>query len=59
MNSIQAWLDGKKTHIASLGVVVTSFLSLADGSITLGQFIMAALGAFGLSALRFGIKKGR
>jgi len=58
MNSIQAWLDGKKTHIASIGVVVTSFLKLADGTIDLGTFILAALGAFGLSALRFGVKKG-
>jgi len=57
VNSIQTFLDGKKTHIASIGIAVTSFLELANGKIDLGMFVLACLGAFGLSALRFGVKK--
>ena len=59
MNSLQKFLDGKKTYIAAIGIAVAALFALADGGIDLGTFVTRCLEAFGLSALRLGVKKGR
>lgn len=57
MNSIQTFLDGKKTYLVAAAIVLTALVALGDGTIDVGTFVNRALEAFGLSFLRLGVKK--
>ena len=51
------WLAGKKTYITMAAAVLTAIASLASGEITVGECVVAILGALGVASLRAGVAK--
>lgn len=50
------FLDGKKTYITAIGVVVSALVAFLTGETTLVDAITTALTGLGLATLRAGVK---
>lgn len=50
------WLEGKKTHIAAIGGVLSAIGGWLSGALTPFEALVVALNSFGLSSLRSGVK---
>lgn len=50
-------LDGKKTHIAAAGIILTAAGGFLSGEFTLIEALGVGLGGLGFSTLRLGVKK--
>ena len=57
MDFLKTYLDGKKTHLVALGVVLTAVGGLLSGDLTLLAAITQTFAGLGLSALRMGVAK--
>jgi len=57
MQPILEFLNGKKSYLVAIGIILTAFVALGDGSIDVGTFAQRALEALGLAALRKGVAK--
>jgi len=55
VKKIKAYLEGKKTYIVVIGVILGALLDYYG--ITIPEWAWAALGGIGLAALRAGVKK--
>lgn len=51
------WLQGKKTHISTIGVVATALAALLAGEISPLEFLMVAFGGGAVSSLRGAVAK--
>lgn len=50
-------LQGKKTYIASIGVIVAAIAGFITGEASLVETITASLTGLGLATLRLGVKE--
>lgn len=50
------FLEGKKTYITAVGVIVAAAVAFLSGEATLLESITAALTGLGLATLRSGVK---
>lgn len=55
MSKVVEWLNGKKTYITAIVIGVCA--ALQASGIEIPEYVYVLLGAFGLGAVRAGIKK--
>lgn len=55
MDAVMQWLDGKKTYITALVIIVCGVLD--SQGVKVPEYVWAALAALGLSFLRAGVDK--
>ena len=48
-------LEGKKTYLVALGIILTGIGSYLSGDVTLIQAVVVILNGLGLGALRLGV----
>lgn len=57
MNNLFDFLEGKKTHIAVAGAIITALANFVEGGSTLPELVNQVFLALGLSGLRVGVSK--
>ena len=53
------FLEGKKTHLVALGIVISAVIAFLTGDVTLGEAVALALTGTGFSTLRAGVSKAK
>lgn len=53
-----SFLDGNKTYIVALSIVVGAVAAFVQGEVTLVEAVAGVLNGLGLGALRAGVAKG-